>query len=571
MNLITYLKAWLAIILRLRYLVTYQRTDIILFARPFAQALAGVPFSALALPADFDVWVRRAKIQSQLERHLPAGTRLGTFRDSPVLQLDAMRGGKVIWPAQYWVEIERDIRLNTGLELNRDAQMDKLCGYSVSAYVEELRLLNTSDPVTVQLMLAKEFRFCAAAKNLEEAYDRVKASTKALEQNALLRAGTSLAEHERLVSIARKLHQSAALDYKGLVAALEELESGRRLYPGVYSDYLETVPLNVPALFTVVALGRWDRFAPLREVIRVLKPSGRGGERTARPLVHYYGLDLAQTIQIGMVELMTINANIIDLRVPIHKRMRGGVQKDHVVGLARAVMDDVAQSEKWSFKLNNELRRKLDPVRRGYLRGTWQFGGGGRFDPRLWLDPERDAHLCKALIHPKKKAKRRRTGSVVDLHHRVLMRLAQISFSISEQDAIAQNACQQYLILSAMAHIACAHSPFTSDPIFVAWHRHHLWAGGYRSTRGSRGKRSAQPVAIGKSGQRFKGALLPTHKGLPREAGIDFPIEGLVTADVIRHLSAPPENLIAHHAKRQSRPAPALGISPRRCGYIDQL
>jgi hypothetical protein len=40
MNLITYLKAWLAIILRLRYIATYKRTDIVLFAPLFARALA---------------------------------------------------------------------------------------------------------------------------------------------------------------------------------------------------------------------------------------------------------------------------------------------------------------------------------------------------------------------------------------------------------------------------------------------------------------------------------------------------------------------------------------------------
>lgn len=566
MNLITYLKAWLAIILRLRYLATYQRNDIVLFAPLFARVLAGLPFSALALPADFDIWVRRAKIQLKLERHLPAGTRLGTFRYSPVLALDAIRQRKVSYPAQYWVRIEQDIRANTGLKLNRDAQMDKRCGYSVSAYIRALQLLNATDPVTVQLFLAKEFRFCAAAKTLEEANDRVKAATKALEQDALLRAGTSLAEHERLVSIAKELHQSAALDYKGLVAALEELEAGRRLYPGVYSDYLETVPLSVPALFTVAALGRWDRFAPLREVIRVLRPQGRGGERTARPLVHYYGLDLAQIIQMGMVELMTINANIIDPRVPIHKLTRGGVQNDRVVGLARAIIDDIAKEEKWPITLNNELRRKLDPVQRGYLRGTWQFGGGGRFDPRYWLDPERDAYLCKALVHPKKKAKLRRTGSVVDLHYRVLMRLSQISFSKSERSAVAQNVSQQFLIIRAMAHMACAHSPFTSDPIFVAWHRFNLNVGGYCSTRGARRQKKAIPVSVVKKGQRFKGALLPTHKGPPREAGMDFPIEGLVTADVIRQLGKPPENLISQHAKRQFRPAPSRVISPPRSG-----
>ncbi len=164
-----------------------------------------MPFSALALPADFNIWVRRAKIQLELERHLPAGTRLGTFRYSPVLALDAIRQRKVIYPAQYWVDIEQDIRANTGLKLNRDAQMDKLCGYSVSAYIRALQLLNATDPVTVQLLLAKEFRFCASAKTLEEANSRATVATKALEHDALLRAGTSLAEHERLVSIAKKL------------------------------------------------------------------------------------------------------------------------------------------------------------------------------------------------------------------------------------------------------------------------------------------------------------------------------------------------------------------------------
>ncbi|MGL5839326.1 MAG: hypothetical protein ACRCY3_12575 [Sphingorhabdus sp.] len=524
MNISEYFFAWRAIILRLAYLALYGRRDIDLFAEPFAAALAGRPFSPTK---DFEDWVRRARRQLALERQFPAGTRLGTFRNAPVLILDALRRGELLHPARYWADLESELRAHTGLAAGHDAAMLSLCGYSISSYFRGLRQLHNTDPVTVQLMVAKEFRFCAAARTIRKAENYAKAATIALAGDPLLLAGTALATHERALSIAHKLRLGAALDYKDLVKAAEEIESGRPLFVEDYSDYIETLPLSVPALFSIVQLGRWDRVAMVREVVRILTPRGRGGERTPRKLIHYYGLDLMQMLQIGLAETMTVCATIIDGRRPLYARVQCNDRIDKVTGLARAIIQDMATVEGWPLEGYEETRRKLDPVRRGYTRSTWQFGGGGRFDPRHWLDPERDAKLCHALTEATS-VKRISKGSITARHRWALMRLMYISLSKSDRRKTRKYPELQLLVARAMAHMACAHSPFTSDPIFVPWQRFHLERSGYRWQRGRRGRPSLPFKAAADTGKRFKGALLNKPANGPRQAGTDFPIEGLI-------------------------------------------
>lgn len=549
MNLITYLNAWFAIILRLRYLHRHGRSDIHLFTPALVLALQGRPF-AKSLPVDSDIWLRRVRNQLALEQHFPAGTRLGTFRNSPVLQLDAMRRGEKIRTPQYFDRIKPKLEKRTGLDSEQEHLLD-LCGYNVSQYVEDLRELHQSDPVTVQLLLAKEFKYSPAAKIVQGAQDQFKSATSVLANDALLRAGTSLAEHERLFTIGKKLDQSAELNYTGLMAALEEVEAGRPLYAGLYSDYIETLPLSVPGLFTVSLLGRWDRFAVLREVVRLVTvPPRKGGDRVRRPLIQYYSLDAPQVMQMGMIEIITTFAKIASLGRPTHLRGRGGVHPAHVVGLARNIVKNIFAKDDWSQVLTDEAQRKLKPARQGYLRHTYQYGGGGRFDPRMWLFPERDGCFYRRLFIGDG-SRNPPTGSIKSLHIRMLKLLKQISFTPDQENAVAVRPKGLIVVAKAMAHMACSHSPFTSDPVFVPWHRHHLERAGYTTKRS--GKSSSVPLApaVQTKAERFKEARFPTAKGPARIAEIDFPKEGLVTPEVIAHLMSHPRSQKALNAAQQ--------------------
>lgn len=505
---------------------------------------------AKSLPVDPDIWLRRVRNQLALEKHFPAGTRLGTFNDAPVLQLDAMRRGEKIRTPQYFDRIKPKLEKRTGLDSEQEHLLD-LCGYNVSQYVEGLRELHQSDPVTVQLLLAKEFKYCPAAKIVQGAQEQFKSATSVLANDALLRAGTSLAEHERLFTIGKKLDQSAELNYTGLMAALEEVEAGRPLYAGQYSNYIETLPLSVPGLFTVSLLGRWDRFAILREVVRLVTvPPRKGGDRVLRPLIQYYSLDAPQVMQMGMVEIMTTFAKIASLGRPTHLRGRGGVHPGHVIGLARRIVDNIFAKDDWSQVLTDEAQRKLKPARQGYLRHTYQYGGGGRFDPRMWLFPERDGCFYRRLFMVDGSGGSP-AGSKQSLRIKMLQRIKQISFTPAQEGAVAARPNGLILVAEAMAHMACSHSPFTSDPIFVPWNRHHLKRSGY-DTKRSR-KDGIVPLAqtVPPNARRFKETRLPSANGPVRIAGSDFPEEGLVTPEVIADLMSHPRSQKALNAAQQ--------------------
>lgn len=549
MNLITYLNAWFAILMRLRYLYRHGRTDIHVFTPYLVDALEGRSF-AQPLPDDFDVWVRRAQNQRALEQHFPAGTRLGTFRDAPVLRLDAILRGEIIRTPQYFDSIKPDLEERTGLDSEQENLLD-LCGYNVSQYVEDLRELHKSDPVTVQLLLAKEFKYCPAAKNVQAAENQFKSATLELAKDTVLRAGTSLAEHERLLTIGKKLDEGSKLNYTGLVAALEEVEAGRPLYAGPYSDYIETLPLSVPAVFTVSLLGRWDRFAILREVVRLVTvPHRKGGDRVLRPLIQYYGLDAPQVMQMGMVEIMIEIAKIANLGRPTPLRGRKSVHPDHVVGLARNIVKNIFAKDDWDQVLTDEAQRKLKPARKGYLTHTHQYGGGGRFDPRLWLFPERDGCFYRRLFIVDGSGNSS-AGSKRSLRVRMLKRIKQISLTTDQESAVAARPRGLILVAKAMAHMACSHSPFTSDPVFMPWHRHHLKRSGYDPNRARQGGIVPLAQAVPSKAGRFKGTGLPSAHGPVRIAGTDFPQEGLITPEIIAALMQHPRNQKALNAARQ--------------------
>ncbi len=538
--------AWRAVIKRLHYLDVHGRRDIDLFAHILTRAENGDADWRALLPPTFDIWVVWAERQLALEQHFPHGTRLGTLLHSPVLRLRDLRDEVGVSNVRDWRSYERDLRVRTGLAAKLDAQMQRHAGYSVKKYIVMLRQTNKQDPVAIQLLMAKEFERCAehwGCKRTSAGLFDLTSVTQ--DQRWLLLAGAALADHARLLAIVRALWRDRRVDHVMLRNALNEIEEGFAISDPDVARYVETAIFSVPAMMTVARLHRIDRIAMLREIVRILTPKsdGRGGERTRRELSHYYGLVWQRLLAVGMVEIVTTTADLMRKTASSSDLTRTTQSADYPVGVAGKIIDVITTQERWPQRSWSEARRVVKYARREYLRQTWELGGGGRLDPRLWMHSERDAKTYKLLSVPrrirsscKKNLDKR---NFVQRQRSARRRLNVAMFGLAGRALLNQKAHRSDLVARAMAQMAASHSHVTNDPVFIPMARHQLAVTGYDSNRGiaKKGYPFPQPVSAGRKvfGCRIAGSNAPQLR-VP-----DFPPEGVITVEIINAWTAPSE------------------------------
>ena len=377
MSLKTYCEAWWAIIVRLLYLARYGRADIQLFTSILHLGLAGMPGWKSAIPGDFAVWLRRVDRQLALERKLPKGTRLGTFRYSPVSRLKLLIDGN---DARFnWQAFEAKLRKRSGVASKADTKMRSIAGYAVSDYVTLLRAEASVDPVAVHLLLAKEIELCAEHWSCKRKFsDYFDLTTLSQQRRQLLLSAMAFADHERLLAICQGVWSGRHLDHKGLRDCLLDQEAGHSHSVNGYSPYVDTAIFSVPALFTVAKLGYHHPIAKLREVLRVLSPIGKtiGGSNARRPLIHYYGLETLDLLALGTVEILTTMAALQRWSTTRRGVMRVCKVDNHAVGVAGLLVDEIVMANRWPVRQWDQARRPIAKIRRSYLNATADLGGG---------------------------------------------------------------------------------------------------------------------------------------------------------------------------------------------------
>jgi hypothetical protein len=556
-TLIQYFAAWRAVILRFLFLQRHGRRDIELFADLFAMAEMGVPHWQSLLPHDFHIWLRRVERQLSLEADFPAGTRLGTFRHSPVLQLGDLIAGDCAFGDARWKHTEQDLRSRTRLKpyfnpqidevVDLDPEMERHGGYSVRRFISMLRFIAHQDPVAVALLLSKEFERCAAHWACRRGADGLLDLTSiANDQRILLLSGIALADHERLLAIVRALHADRNLDAKGLQEALEDVETGQPISNPAYRAYLETACLNVPALATIAYLRRVDRLAMLREIVRVVTPTvdGKGGDRARRELSQYYGLTWKRLLALGSLEIVTTTSDLLKRPCQRNDLSRETRTEDRAVGLAGKIITCIVTQERWPVWTWSEARRMIKIARRHYVRATFQAGGGGRIDPRCWLNTEQDARLFRKLSQPRRvKISNRKGGKRDGFFSRQLRarnRLLLTFFGAAGRPVAHHQMRRADLATQAMSHMAAAHSPFTCDPVFIPMALHQLNVNGYQSTRGKNAAKKRFDLQVS-AGPTALGCRLARPHDAPLRVP-DFPPEGKITVEVINAWTADPGN-----------------------------
>lgn len=212
-----------SIVRRLVHLAIFDRMDIELFAPLVAEILADPPKAgALEVPSDYRKWLARVKRQLALEKHLPAGCRLGTFEHSPVLFLEHYFAPRTVAVKSPWHQkwLEAHYRASTGLDRSIDAVMEKQAGYSVKSYAAALISNFKADPTLAYLLLSREIALAAKYGALEASkpdFTKVSQFGALYKDNTykIVCFGAAMFAHECVWKIARKLRIFVELDPMG--------------------------------------------------------------------------------------------------------------------------------------------------------------------------------------------------------------------------------------------------------------------------------------------------------------------------------------------------------------------
>lgn len=400
--------------------------------------------------------------------------------------------------------------------------LDRFAGLTLGAVADALLEVRATDRVSYVLILSLEFALAAkrtpGLRGKHPAFPRL--------GGGLLQAVTMLAEMERLqailIAVAERIYDrpdvaepGRRLDLNTLVAMLDGSEPGLAVdlaQGGAARTYVEdmifhveplghclfSTPLSMSADDPVYSLldanlgfdlkaGLSHRsVAPHRaQALRGTKHAqtmrqARALRPRPRHLDHFYGLDLLDVATIGLREICTSAEDLGHERMGEKKRLsrEGAFWTLLATVLANAVpatVDRLEQASNRGRKAGNRpqervrggsrLGKRVNDLMRVWLPPHGEPLSASRFDPELWLQPERDAGfwlVVQTMI---------KVGSVGPIDRIPPMLRSSISYWLNTLSAwfgTLQTASQpSKLTARIMAHLFTSVMPLTTDPLLV--------------------------------------------------------------------------------------------------------
>lgn len=509
------ISAGISIWKRLSYLSRHGREDITLFA-DFARKEFSDPKSVKLhkLRKDFGLWVKRVEGQIELEKDFSLGCRLGTFANSPVLQLRDHFALPYEDRTSPWCQksLENHYRNASGLDHTIDAEMETHAGYSVKSIAAALTKQFHDDPTLAYLILCRELQLAAAhhfeASGSEQfSRDHLIDQFAHLEKNIVAHAA-AMAMHEYLWSIVKALRNAKEVDSEGNTTAvplnavaLKQADYAQRKYPGIvnpnYDDHLNALEVSVPALYVAALNMKHEREAGLDEVHNVFgQRSGKGGRTTNPPIFSYYGLTWKPLLAVGTLEILIVMVGLHKGKRlhGVHPRLAEGARPS--TRLTGDIVDRMPSSAMPGW---NDFMRKVGHMRKCYLPPAHNACGGGRFDPSLLLDPVKDWKAYDKMARGDLSRKSLKRGAFKRNFDEIRFRLACSSFAFAAATGLVianPNEASRWMRIrrrgsQVVALLASSLTNFSADPVFVSLLERAIIRSGYQHSRGKKGRQAA--------------------------------------------------------------------------------